>query len=789
MPTQPPHTPALRRTSSSDDRAAAFPFSRLVAWVAALAAVGLLVVVVQFTRDEPATDRWVAVLNITTSYRLDCVMFALIWVAVMGVTDSWLRLRRCRSGSGVRTWLALAVLLMAGAAAAEWAASRERENLRQRVQGFAPTYAAELSRLGHGLFTLDAAPDDPLYLSMIEAEKRWLAVNPAVSDIYTFRKQPNGQVVLVVDSETDYDSNGAFEGQREQRTRLGERYDVGDDATGDDPLMLAFNGATTFDDEPYADRWGTWVSAYAPMYTNDGSVEAVLGVDYAADGWVSSIGWSRAGALGFVAIVIVTLIGSATSISLVRAELARREETEMLLRRAATHDKLTGLPNRALLMTRLSAVLRRAAQRSRQPHLFALVFIDFDRFKFINDTLGHEAGDRLLVSIAGRLCDVCDAWNQRNARVSELMCARMGGDEFVLLASGLIDLNQVSRLIAAVREALAQPHWVRDQEVRSTPSIGVTTSAHNYLRAEDVVRDADLAMYQAKAAGRNCVSMFDASMRDAVLARVTLENDLRHAIERRELTLVYQPIVNLGTGKVTGVEALARWHSPEHGETAPAEFIGVAEETGMIVPLGEFVLRTALLQSLVWRATPDMPADFTVSVNLSRVQLQSEDLIRLAERLLWETGAEARGIVLEITESAIMDDPEVAARAITALRAMGFQLYMDDFGTGHSSRSVLHGFQRDGLKIDRSFIATVCERRDYAAIVHAVVNLAHRLNMRLVAEGIETGHQMALLQALACDFGQGFFFARPVKAEAVPGEIAAMAERGAGDQPPHARAA
>jgi EAL domain-containing protein (putative c-di-GMP-specific phosphodiesterase class I) len=283
--------------------------------------------------------------------------------------------------------------------------------------------------------------------------------------------------------------------------------------------------------------------------------------------------------------------------------------------------------------------------------------------------------------------------------------------------------------------------------------------------------------------------MFDASMREAAMARLSMETSLRRALERRELTLVYQPIVTLDNGSVCGVEALVRWQSPEHGLLSPGEFIVLAEETGVIVPLGEFVLRHALLQSTAWRRMSGMPADFTVSVNLSRVQLQNTDLLRTVERLLWETGAQASGVLLEVTEDAIMDDPEAAARAIASLRNLGFRVHMDDFGTGHSSLSLLHGFPLDGLKIDRSFIATVCERRDYAAVVHAVVSLAHKLDMRLVAEGIETGHQMALLQALGCDYGQGFFFARPVSAEAVPAEIAAIAQRCADNQPPHARAA
>jgi diguanylate cyclase (GGDEF)-like protein len=689
----------------------------------------------------------------------------------MGMTDSWLRRTRCRNGGGLRSWLALSVLLPAGCLAAEWAASRERLNVEQRLEGFAPTYAAELSRLGHARLRLDAPPDDPLYLSLIDAQKRWLAMNPAVSDIYSFRRSPDGRVVFVVDSETDHDRDGAYEGEQEQRTAPGESYDPGT-SSPNHPLMRAFEGNRTFDGEPYADRWGTWVSAYAPMYAEDGAVEAVLGVDYPAGGWVTAIAWSRAAALGFVSIMIVTLIGSTTSVTLVRAELARREETEALLRRAATHDKLTGLPNRALLMSRLNTVVRRTAEPSRHAQSFALLFLDFDRFKFINDTLGHEAGDRLLVSIAGRLCDVCDAWNQDHGPMCDLMCARMGGDEFVLVASGLLDLNKILMLTDAVRKALAPPHWVCEQDVRSTPSIGVTTSAHGYTRAEDVVRDADAAMYQAKAAGRNCVAMFDVSMREAAVARVTLENDLRQALQEREITLVYQPIMRLGAGGVCGVEALARWKSPTRGDVPAAEFIGLAEEAGLITALGEIVLRNALLQSIAWRNVPGIPNDLTVSVNISRVQLQSDELVRTAERLLWETGADARGIVLEITESAIMDDPDVAARAIASLRGMGFQLYMDDFGTGHSSLSLLHRFQLDGLKIDRSFIATVCERRDYAAIVHAVVSLAHKLNMRLVAEGIETAHQMALLQALECDFGQGFYFARPMGADAVPAAIA-----------------
>ena len=787
MPPLSPRNPDAR-AAAPPDRGAGVTLPRVVAWMAVLAAVALVLAIMDLARDGVVPDRWTAVLHVVTTLRLDTVLFALTSIAGLGMAISWAQ----RRGGAVRgragTWIALTGLVAFGGLAAEWAARRECDDLRERLQGLAPTYAEELARLGHADLALDAAADDPLYLALIDAQKRWLAVNPLVSDIYTFRSLEDAGVVLVVDSETDYDRDGAFDDEREHRTAIGEPYDTGETAP-DDALMLAFAGQTTFDDVPYTDRWGTWVSAYAPMRDGDGVVEAVLGVDCAARGWVSSIAWSRAAALGFTSIVIVILIGYAASMSLVRAELARRVETETMLRRAATHDRLTGLPNRALLMSRLNSVLRGGVRPSRQPSAFVVLFLDFDRFKFINDTLGHEAGDRLLTSIADRLCEVCEAWNHQQGRGTEAMCARIGGDEFVLLASGLSDPGAAVPLTRMVQKALVQPHWVREQEVRSTPSIGVTTSAHDYTRAEDVLRDADLAMYQAKAAGRNCMAMFDASMREAAMARMTIENDLRRAVDQRELTLVYQPIVSLENGRPMAVEALARWKSPLHGIITPGEFIGVAEEAGLMLPLGEHVLRLALLQSVAWKAAGGITADLSICVNLSRVQLQSDDLLRSVERLLWETGADPSRFVFEVTENAIMDNPQSAARAISALRSLGFRVHMDDFGTGHSSLSLLHGFQLDGIKIDRSFIATVCERRDYAAIVHAVVGLAHKLNMKLVAEGIETGPQMAMLQALTCDFGQGYFFARPVEADAVPTDVAAIEQRNRDNQPPQARAA
>lgn len=454
-------------------------------------------------------------------------------------------------------------------------------------------------------------------------------------------------------------------------------------------------------------------------------------------------------------------------IATAKAELKLSEMEQLVrlrtaeLKHMALVDRLTGLPNRELLDDRLSQLLqyhKRDAARK-----FAVLFLDFDRFKVVNDSLGHAVGDRLLIAIADRLRDE----TRGSDTVASLgTAARLGGDEFVVLLDHLREHHDAARVAERLLEVLRAPYDLHGHVVHSTVSIGVTTSAVGYANPEDMIRDADTAMYRAKAAGKARYMLFDQQMHADAVCRLTLENDLRQAIDLDQLLLNYQPIVTLSTAAPVGFEALVRWRHPQRGLVSPLDFIPLAEEIGFIVPLGYWVLTTACRQLADWQRRRPEFRNISVSVNLSRKQLTAPDLVDRVGQILAETGVRAADLKLEITESAIMDDPEVAVRVLTAIRAMGIELYMDDFGTGYSSLSCLHRFPISGLKIDRAFVEDIQVRRDASALIKAIVNLAHELGIQVVAEGLEMPAQVAFLKALDCDLGQGFRFAKPLSAAA-----------------------
>ena len=431
------------------------------------------------------------------------------------------------------------------------------------------------------------------------------------------------------------------------------------------------------------------------------------------------------------------------------------------LKEAALVDKLTGLPNRALLNDRLNQLIRSA---HRDPaHRFALLFLDFDRFKVVNDSLGHEIGDLLLVSIAERL--------RKATRSNDSIClpgaplaltaARLGGDEFIVLLDQLRDFHDAARVTERLLQVLSEPYHLKGHVVHTSASIGITTSAPNYTNAEDMIRDADTAMYRAKAAGKARYVVFDQKMHEDAVRRLSLETDLRQAIDRTEFMLQYQPIISLRDGSITSFEALIRWKHPLRGMISPGEFIPLAEEIGAIIPIGFWVLGEACRQLADWRQRLRCPS-LAISVNLSRKQLAAPDLTEQTQKILAQYGLSPSDLILEITESAIMEEAERSMRALEALRSLGIQLHMDDFGSGYSSLGCLHRFPLTGLKIDRAFIQNVGERRDYSAVVNAIVTLARNLGIRLVAEGVETVEQLHMLLSMGCDQVQGYHFARPM---------------------------
>jgi diguanylate cyclase (GGDEF)-like protein len=432
-------------------------------------------------------------------------------------------------------------------------------------------------------------------------------------------------------------------------------------------------------------------------------------------------------------------------------DISQRKVAEEQLLHDAFHDSLTDLPNRALFMDRL----RRAIHRTRRQanYRFAVLFLDLDGFKVINDSLGHATGDQLLIAIGRRL--------ELGMRRGDTL-TRLGGDEFAILADDIRDDNDAIHLAERVRHELKAPFNLGGHEVFATASVGIALGSTDRERPEDLLRDADTAMYRAKAQGKERHVIFDQAMHTSVVERLRLETDLRRALEREEFQVHYQPIVALRTGRIAGFEALLRWEHPERGMIAPSVFIPVAEETGLILPLGLWVLRAACRQVHAWQGRAAEFAALMISVNLSSKQLAQPDLVEQIDQILQETGLAAEHLKLEITESAIMEHPPSAAEVLRRLKDRGIRLSLDDFGTGYSSLSYLHRFPIDTLKVDRSFVNRLDGEDGDPVIVQTIVALAHNLGMQVVAEGVETEGQFELLKAMDCQYGQGYYFSRPV---------------------------
>lgn len=429
-------------------------------------------------------------------------------------------------------------------------------------------------------------------------------------------------------------------------------------------------------------------------------------------------------------------------------EIFERKRTERRIWQMAHHDALTGLPNRALLRDRLDQALAQAARYRNQ---VAVMFIDLDRFKGINDTLGHAVGDSLLKEVAECL--------KSTVRAVDTV-SRLGGDEFVVVLHEITGPDDAVLVAEKIIAALGQPVKVDAHDLRVTPSIGISVCPNDGSDVEQLMKNADTAMYHAKAAGRNTFQFFATRMNEEATRFFNLENRLRVAVERQELLLHYQPLVDIERRVVCGTEALVRWQDPEHGLIAPGEFIPVAEETGMIVEIGEWVLHQAIEQNSRWQAMgfPAVP----VSVNLSPRQFRQKNLIDTIRDILAQTGQPAEMLELEITESTLMQDVEETLAKLDALAMMGVKLAIDDFGTGYSSLGYLKRFPVHKLKIDRSFVRDICDDREDAAIVTAIIGLARNLELDTLAEGVETDAQLAMLMSHGCRKFQGYYFSRPV---------------------------
>jgi len=433
-------------------------------------------------------------------------------------------------------------------------------------------------------------------------------------------------------------------------------------------------------------------------------------------------------------------------------EIAQRKKAEEQHLYDAFHDALTGLPNRALFMDRLQHVITVSHRRPGAPY-YAVLFLDMDRFKTINDSLGHTIGDLLLIAVGRKMADCI--------RPGDTV-ARFGGDEFAILLESISELARAVDVAERVQKKLAAPLDIKGHEVFTSVSIGIALATERYERPEQVLRDADIAMYEAKARGASSYEIFDAEMHANVLDRLQLEADLRGAVDHKEFTLYYQPIMDLSTQRLIGFEALVRWVHPKRGLIYPLEFIPLAEETGLIYPIGEWILREACRELKVLQARYPAQPPLTMSINISSKQFTQQDLVGKLSGFLTETGVDPHTLALEITESMIMENVDAAVKTMNQLRDMGIHLHIDDFGTGHSSLSYLHRFPVDALKIDRSFINRLSADGPNREIITSIVSLANSLHCDVIAEGVEMEHQLSKVRELHCGYGQGFLFARPM---------------------------
>ncbi len=465
--------------------------------------------------------------------------------------------------------------------------------------------------------------------------------------------------------------------------------------------------------------------------------------------------------------------GEMEGLVIVNRDITERKRAETLLEHRAFHDSLTNLPNRALFLDRLQRAL--VVSRRHSDFKFAVLFIDIDEFKVFNDSLGHIAGDNLLIQIARRLTDCLRSADtisrprlSRNAQppVGENTLARPGGDEFAVLAEELRDASDAIRISERIQERLTSPFEVDGHGIAITASIGIAFSSSTSTEARDVLRDAEIAMYRAKHAGKACCEVFDSGMQADAVKRLQLETDLRKALELNEFRVHYQPIVSLQNSQIVGFEALTRWQRPQ-GIVMPGEFIKVADEIGVILPINRTLLREACLQLRRWHALFPSDPPLTMSANVTAKQFAQPDLVSQIAEILQQTGTDPRWVNLEITENITMADTERSAAVLSELKALGVRLSIDDFGTGYSSLSRLQRFPVDTLKIDRGFISGADRDPASDGIVRIIVMLAHNLGLRVVAEGIEDQTQMAMLKQVGCELGQGYLFSRPVDAHAI----------------------
>jgi diguanylate cyclase (GGDEF)-like protein len=483
-----------------------------------------------------------------------------------------------------------------------------------------------------------------------------------------------------------------------------------------------------------------------PLITPDGMViGTICAVDPAAHAWTPE----EIESLADLAEALITEIE-------LRSDLTVKRETQEHLLYSTLHDALTGLPNRSLFTERLRHSMHRNVRHP--DDMFAVLFLDLDRFKDVNDNLGHFAGDELLRAVARRL-EACIR--------PEDTVARLSGDEFAILLESINETSDAGRVAERIEEALSFPINLAGAEVTTSASVGIVTSTMSHDQPEQLLRSADMAMYRAKAAGRARYEMFDRTMHSDALARLQLETDLRRAVEQGEFRLHYQPLVSLRTGHITGLEALIRWEHPVRGLVQPSDFIPIAEETGLIVRIGRWVLTEACRQLKAWQGAHPRPEPLSISVNLSVKQFSQPDLIDQLARAVRTTGIPPESLRLEITEAALIDKGGAAMAVLTQIKHLGAQIYLDDFGTGYSSLIYLHRLPIDAIKIDRELVSTMDTDERNLRLVRTILTFAQIIGVRTEAEGISSAEQLRELRALKCEHGQGFLFSAAIPHDAV----------------------
>jgi diguanylate cyclase (GGDEF)-like protein/PAS domain S-box-containing protein len=454
-----------------------------------------------------------------------------------------------------------------------------------------------------------------------------------------------------------------------------------------------------------------------------------------------------------------TVLDGRPRLILIVRDISDRQLTQQRLSWLANYDSLTGLPNRALFRDRLAGAMARARRSGRA---MALMFLDLDRFKLVNDSLGHAVGDQLLRHVADTLGSClrgADSVLQGSGGPDAFTVSRLGGDEFTVIAENLGSAEEAALIARRILDALEVPFELQDTELHVSASIGISLFPDDETDLDGLIRHTDMAMYRSKGMGRGTYSFYSAELSAELASRLALENALRRALEQREFTLFYQPKASLATGQITGVEALLRWHCPGRGMVSPDRFIGVLEDSSLILPVGAWTLRSACAQLAAWDQAGLPP--LTLAVNLSARQFRQPFLARFVAEILAEAGIAPQRLELELTESLLLEDTEATRNVLAALAELGVRVAMDDFGTGHSSLSYLKRFSIDTLKIDRSFVSELPDDAEDAAIATAIIAMGHSLNMKVVAEGVETAAQAEFLQARGCDEVQGYLVSRP----------------------------